>query len=155
MYGPYRSRKEPSRGFALLMILVCLMIASAMLASIFKSTIAMQRFTQSREWRIQAEWLVESGVERAAAKLAENTQYQGETWLLSADQLGGDNEALVFIEVTADPGQPRRRLVSVRADYPNHPLHRASLNKQVPVQLPEEPVQLPEDTVRLSEEREQ
>ena len=131
------SEKKQSRGFALLMILVCLMIASAMLASIFKSTTAMQRFTQRREWRIQAQWLVESGVERAAAKLAENDQYNGETWLLSGDQLGGTDEALVTIEVTVDPGQPRRRLVSVRADYPNHPLHRASINKQIAVQLPE------------------
>ena len=35
---------------------------------------------RSEERTLQAEWLAESGVERAVARLAGDTSYRGETW---------------------------------------------------------------------------
>ena len=133
------SRKETRpRGFALLLVLVCLAIASAMLVSIIKSSAAGRRFSGRRASRAQAIWLAESGIERAAGKLAADADYRGETWLVPAEQLAGDHDAAVLIQVGPDPEDPKRRLVSVRADYPNHPLHRARQSKQATVQLTED-----------------
>ncbi|MHC4179342.1 MAG: hypothetical protein ACYSWU_17655, partial [Planctomycetota bacterium] len=61
--------------------------------------------------------------------------YAGETWTLSADQLGGSEVAVVTIGVETVPEQLNRRLVRVQADYPDHPQHRSRQTKQVWVQL--------------------
>jgi len=133
-----KTRRPNRRGVALLLALGCLAVATALIVSLSRSATIGRQATRQQTWRMQAEWLAESAVERAAAQLAEDPDYEGETWLLSAAQLGGEHDALVDIKVASNPDQPRRRLVDVRADYPNHPVHRASNNKQITVRLPEE-----------------
>ena len=82
---------------------------------------------------VQAAWLAESGVERAAARLAADVKYTGETWTIPPDELGGENRATVRIEVTPAPGEPNRKTVSVTADYPDDPQHRSRCVKQVSI----------------------
>ena len=43
---------------------------------------------RSQERRLQAEWLAESGAQRAVARLARDHDYTGETWSLTARDLG-------------------------------------------------------------------
>ena len=123
------------RGAVLVMVLVCMMVALVILTSLVKLAAAGRRMTDRQAWQVQASWLAESGLERAAWRLAADADYAGETWTLSADQMAAADAAVVRIEVETIPEQPNRRLVRVRADYPDHPQHRARQTKQAVVQL--------------------
>jgi len=123
------------RGAVLVMVLVCMMVALVILTSLVKLAAAGRRMTDRQAWQVQASWLAESGLERAAWRLAADADYTGETWTLSADQLAAADAAVVRIEVETIPEQPNRRLVRIRADYPDHPQHRSRQSKQAVVQL--------------------
>ena len=119
----------------LLVILVCIGVASVVFMSLVRLAVAERGALQLEGWRVQAVWLVESGLQRAAARLAADAEYEGETWRIPAEALAGPDGAVVEIEVQALPQEPRRRSVRVRADCPDHPQHRARQSKQVVMQL--------------------
>ena len=60
-------------------------------------------------------------------------EYAGETWTIPAEELAGDDGAVVRIQVEAIAGQPQRRSVRVEADYPDAPEHRCRQMKQIVV----------------------
>ena len=70
-------------------------------------------------------------VQRARARLAAETNYRGETWNISPRDLGGRDGATIAIRVDDVPGQPDRRAVHVRADYPDDPDQRARQDRSV------------------------
>jgi hypothetical protein len=115
--------------------LVCIAVASLMFLVLLRLSALQRRGTEADAWQAQAAWLVESGLERAAARLADDSDYQGETWSLPSNALGGDEAAVVQIEVEVVPKQSERRLVRVRSDYPDHPLHRARKSKQLVIEV--------------------
>jgi Tfp pilus assembly protein PilV len=117
------------------MVLVCAMVALAILVSLVKLAVAERRLVDQEAWRVQAAWLAEAGLERAAWRLAADADYAGETWSLSPEQLAATDSAVVRIRVEAVPQHPNRRLVRVQADYPDHPQHRARESKQAAVEL--------------------
>ena len=133
--SPNPGHRHRRRGAVLVMVLVCAMVALVIFASIVKLAAAGRRVTDEQARQVQASWLAESGLERAAWRLAAEADYTGETWTLSADQLSGADAAVVKIEVEAVPEQPNRRLVRIRADYPDHPQHRSRQSKQAVVEV--------------------
>jgi Tfp pilus assembly protein PilX len=132
---PNAANRHSRQGAVLVVVLVCAMVALVIFASIVKLAAAGRRMADERSWEVQAIWLAESGLERAAWRLTADADYTGETWTLSADQLAAADGAVVEIQVEPIPEQPNRRLVRVQADYPDHPQHRARQSKQVVVQL--------------------
>ena len=90
---------------------------------------------QTESWRLQAAWLAESGLERAARQLQLDAEYAGETWTIAEEALAGGEAGVVEIEVEEIAGRPDRRLVRVRADYPDHPRHRARQSKHAVVRI--------------------
>jgi len=129
------SRKPGRRGAVLLVALVAIAVASVVFASLLRLSVAERRRVETEAWEVQAAWLAESGLERVAARLDADAAYQGETWRLSADQLGAAYEAAVKIRVEAIPDAPERRRVRVEADYPDHPHQRARHTKEVVMQV--------------------
>ena len=121
------------RGAVLVVVLVCLAVAAAMFVVLVKLAATGRQSMQTQCWRMQAQWLAESGLERAAARLA-GAKYTNETWTLAAEELGGD-AGVVRIRTEAVADQPNRRLVSVEADYPDDPQHRVRCNKQIVVDV--------------------
>jgi Tfp pilus assembly protein PilV len=132
---PLVRRADRRQGAVLVLVIVCVVVALVLLLSIAKLAAAGRRMTDQQSWQLQATWLAESGLERAAWRLAADADYTGETWTLSADQLADDDSAVVAIQVEPLPEQPNRRLVRVQADYPDHPQHRARQSTQAVVQL--------------------
>jgi Tfp pilus assembly protein PilV len=124
-------RRIRRRGAVLLVALVVIIVAAAVFVSVLKLSVAERRRVQTEAWQVQAAWLAESGMERAAAQLAADPLYRGETWSLSADHLGAAHGAVVRIEVDTVQDQEQRRLVHCEADYPDHPQQRARHSKQV------------------------
>jgi len=133
--APVGSKPAGRRGAALVVALVCLAVASAVFMSLLKVAVAQRGALESHAWQVQAAWLAESALERAAARLAADADYPGENWKLPAEAFGGHHGAAVTIEVLGVSKRPDCRLVRVRADYPDHPQHRSRESKQVLVQL--------------------
>ena len=121
------------RGAVLVVVLVCLMMATALFVLVVRQALAERRAIEMRCGGVQALWLAEAGVERAAARLAADPKYAGETWTISTAELGGSDGALVRIEVKAIADRPQRRLVRVEADYADAPERRCRQVKQIVV----------------------
>jgi hypothetical protein len=134
-YPPSTIRPARRRGAILLAVIVCLMIATSLLVSTLGLAVSLRRSTQVQLWGIEAEWLAQSALGRAAARLAADAHYTGETWRLPADEFGGDQPAVVRIEVKAVPDQPDRRSVRVEADYPDDPQQRARHTSEALVEV--------------------
>jgi hypothetical protein len=124
------------RGAALIVAIVCLAIASALLISVARLTVIRRGAAQGEQWRVQACWLADSALDRAAARLRVDAQYRGETWKIPAESLGGPSAGAVRIEVEAVADQPNARLARVVADYPDDPQRRARKTKEAILRLP-------------------
>lgn len=124
------SNDHPRRGAIALIAMITLVLVSMIGASLLKSALAQRRQMDRERCRVQAEWLAEAGLERAAAMLRGNADYSGETWKIAAESLGGAEPGEVQIAVTPDAQQPSQRKISVIADYPVNIEHRARVSKQ-------------------------
>src|SRR5262249_50412500 len=112
-----KGRKRQSRGLTAVAVLVCLVIITMISGAILKVGLAQRDQVRSQERRLQAEWLAESGIQRALARLALEPDYRGESWEISAQELGSSEPALVTISVDRLVNHPARRRVRARADY--------------------------------------
>lgn len=113
--------------------LVCVVVASLVLVGLARLVVAERDRVRAELWQVQASWLAESGIQRAAARLAADPAYRGETWNIPAEALGGQDRGVVRIEVETSPQQPGQRLIRVQADYPDDPVHRVRRTREVAV----------------------
>ena len=123
------------RGAILVVALVCLGVAAVVFVAVLKMAAAERRGVQTEARRVQAAWLAESALDRAAARLAADPAYLGETWTVPPGVLNDFDSARVVIEVQPRLEGPQRRLVRVQADWPDHPQHRVRQTRQVLVEL--------------------
>ena len=128
------------RGAVLVAVLVCLVVIALMAATLLRLGLTRRARIRSEERTWQAEWLAESGLERASARLAADPAYRGETWDVSAADLGGRWRGRVVLEVEPvdRPGPPTFRVRS-RADYPSDDPPGARRTREVLVGLEHEP----------------
>ena len=87
--GVARTMKKPSRrrrnaGFVLLIVMACLAIVTVLVAGWARMAMVENRQQRSAEDRQQARWLAEAALQRAAAHLLLDREYQGETWQVTA-----------------------------------------------------------------------
>ncbi len=115
---PTRIRTSRRRGAALLAAIVCVSIAAAVMIGIAHVATQAYREVGLEQCRLQAGWILESGVDRAAAQLAADGDYAGEIWSLPPEEVGGRYDGEVRIHVESVEGQPSWRQVRVVADYP-------------------------------------
>jgi hypothetical protein len=132
-----RRAKTRRRGTVILIVAVFLFFATFITISLTTAMVREHRQMRLRQRQLQAVWLAESGIERAAAQLGLDSRYQGETWTLTAETAGQDFGGVVEIQIQAADELDRRRVVTVVADYPNEPPHRARHRKTVVVDLPD------------------
>lgn len=129
------ARPVRRRGAVLLVAVVCIAVASVIFLSLLRLSVAERTRVETEAWQVQAAWLAESALERAAARLADDPDYQGETWNLSADDLGTRYGAAVTIQAETIPERKQRRLIRVEADYPDRSQRRARRSKQLVVEV--------------------
>ncbi|WP_406701007.1 hypothetical protein V5E97_19665 [Singulisphaera sp. Ch08] len=132
-----RGRESRSRrGSITVFVLVCLVAIATICGVLLRIGLTERQRIRAEERRLQAEWLVESGLERAAARIAEsNGQYQGETWEIPAADLGGRDSGRVTIAVTPHQAEPDRQQVRVQADYPRDQPARVRFSKVITVMI--------------------
>jgi len=130
-------RRPPFRksGAVLVMVLVALSVATAIGVAMMKNAFQQHKLIERMEFEAQARWLVESGLQRAAARLAEDGTYRGEEWAVPAAQLDGRHDAIVTIRVESMPNQGGERRVQATANYPQKSIGRVRRVKQVTMSL--------------------
>jgi hypothetical protein len=113
-------------------VLVCLVVMTLICGSLLRLVHSQRALVRSEERRLQADWLAESALERAASRLGDDPAYPGETWTLSAGDLGGNEPGVVTINVEPDrdPVESHRRRVTIQADYPVEASRRVRSRRQ-------------------------
>jgi type II secretory pathway pseudopilin PulG len=143
-----RARK-PSRGMTVVAVLVCLIIVTLISGAVLKVSVAHRELARSQERRLQAEWLAESGAQRAMARLARDREFPGETWSVSDHDLGRSERgptgtspanaetaaARITIKVERVPASASRRRVHIQADYPLDAPRRSRHTKEIMIDL--------------------
>lgn len=137
-----RRRKAPGlfrannrRGAALLFAMIALLLASVIGAALLKTALTQRRQARREQHRAQSAWLAESGIERAAALLAGNADYKGETWNVAATELGGNQAGRVVITVTPVSTDADQRRIRVTAEFPAATQQRSRTSKTIEVDL--------------------
>jgi hypothetical protein len=128
-------KKEQRRAAVMVVVLVCLMVLLMLGGVLLRRAQTQRAQVHAEEFRAQAEWLAEAGLERASARLSASPDYDGETWDLAPESLTGRWPGRVVIAVQNVNGNPGRRMVRVRADYPVHEALRARQSKQAVIEL--------------------
>lgn len=126
------------RGLSLVPALACLVVVVLFCVLLVRQVSNHRAVVRLEERRVQAEWLAESGLARAAARLGAEPGYAGETWELAPADLGGQ-PGLVRITVEPVDGRADARRVRVEADFPRDGTPRARAGKTLTVNLGPEP----------------
>jgi hypothetical protein len=115
----------------IVIVVVILVVIGLICGALLRSGTARRGQARREAERLQADWLAESGLERAAARLADDADYRGETWEIPPEALGGARGAVVRIDVEPVADRPSQRRVEVRADYPRDAEFVARRSKQI------------------------
>jgi type II secretory pathway pseudopilin PulG len=129
------TRQKPPRGMTAVAVLICLIVVTMISGALLRVGLTHRDQVRSQEQRLQAEWLAESGIQRAIARLASDPKYPGETWEIGAKELDSTEPASIAITIDRPPDTPRRVSVRVRADYPRDLPHRSRHSKKIIVEL--------------------
>lgn len=136
------------RGAFLIIAMICLLLTSGLLATLLKMAALSRKAARMEAHSLQSEWLAESALDRAAAKLSGDASYQGETWNIKAEDLGGHHAGEVIIAVK--PGdQAQFRQVEAVARFPIEGQNSVKRTKRLvvaassPQGKPETPVSSP------------
>jgi len=116
--------------------LVCVAVASIFMVVMVRRALSEWKMVRLEARQVQCRWLAESALDRAAARLASDPKYQGETWTIPGDRLPRQEKATVKIEVSTRPDKPLERLIRVQADWPEDDPARARVSKQTTIDLP-------------------
>jgi hypothetical protein len=143
-----RMAQRPRRGIMVVAVLLCLIVVMLLGAALLKIALAQRGINRDLERRLQAEWLVESGINRALARIAADRDYTGETWSISAADLGLSEEGLagssaqkaltagvVTIVVDRPAAETNRRRIRVQADYPRDEPRRSRHSQEFSLDL--------------------
>ena len=129
-FPPRPPARRRLRGAVVLIVLAALVVASAVLVSIARLAVADRTAWRAETWRMQASWLAESGLDRAAARLQADADYRGEIWTVAAGDFDGRQGGRITIAVDSVADRPRQRRVRVEADYPDDPHDRARQTRE-------------------------
>jgi len=113
-----RRGSRTRRGIALVPAMVCLLLVGLLLTASLKMARTQKLAAHEAEKRAQAEWLAESGLSRAVARLVADKKYTGETWKVPGEALAGRAEARVEIAVEPLAEKSGKRRIRVQASYP-------------------------------------
>ena len=121
----------PRRGAVLVIVMICLLIVSLLMASLLKSALLQRRQMMKEQFRVQAEWILESALERAALQRLKDPEYQGEVWKISSADLGTRYSGSA--EITLKPTEKGDSLISIQArvKYPEKTMLSVTRTKKV------------------------
>jgi Tfp pilus assembly protein PilX len=136
----------PRRGGMLIIVLVCLIVAATILASVLKLAGSYRRDQAAEQNRAQADWLAESALERAVSRLQKDAAYSGEIWKVGPEELQRQQAGEVTIRVESDRQMPEARRIVIVAEFPADSATPARRTKEQTVSMPTPKPQAPDTT---------
>lgn len=119
------------RGAVLVIVMVCLMLISLLMASLLKSALLQRRQIVKEQNRVQAEWILESALERAALQRLQDPKYQGEIWKINPDELGTRYAGSAEIILNREGKDKNRISIQARVTYPEQTPFSVTRTKKV------------------------
>jgi len=116
--------------------LIVLLLVSLTMASLVRAMLTQRELVRAGSIRLQADWLAQSALNRAAARLKTEPAWSGETWNIAAEELRQTNAAAITIEVRNDESRSTRRQVRVTVLSPPEGPPRVRLQRTYAVDLP-------------------
>lgn len=121
-----RRQMRHRRGILLVAVIVCMAVVMGIVGTLLRGALSARRQLRVDRDLRQVELLLDAGVDRAAAKLATDPDYEGETWSIPADQILSAGAGKVVIEIPdASPptdsesdDAPQLCQVHIAAEYP-------------------------------------
>ncbi len=124
----------PRAGLFMIVAMICLLLTSALLGTLLKMAVLGRQQAELDAYGLQADWLAESALDRALAKLAEQPGYQGETWTIPTEELDGLHRGQVAISLK--PAASNGREVEVIARFPAEGSQTVKRTKRLRVAMP-------------------
>jgi type II secretory pathway component PulK len=118
-------------GFALFITMVCLFIMSLILVTLLRVATESRRQLTFDQYRVQAAWLTEAGIERAVSRIQSDATYEGEVWEVAPADLGGHDGSRVAIRVLPSKDAAELREIRVEATFPGESKRCARQSKQI------------------------
>ncbi|MFK7778083.1 MAG: hypothetical protein QM501_08185 [Gimesia sp.] len=119
------------RGAVLVIVMVCLMLISLLMASLLRSALLQRRQVINEQYRVQAEWILESALERAALQRLQDPKYQGEVWKITPADLGSRYAGSAQIIIKREGNDGRRISIQARVTYPEQTTFSVTRTKKV------------------------
>jgi hypothetical protein len=116
-------------------VLACLLVIMLMGSTLVRGMLLHHRQTKTELMQLQTLWLAESAAALGVEQLRTDPQYSGQTWRVIVDEASGST-GVAEILVHRVEQQPRQRILSIRATYPDDPVQRVVLNHEITVTLP-------------------
>ncbi len=99
----FASSSQTSRqGIVLVTVILCLLVASAMLINLVKATTVLSRQTTQNSQRLQLQILTDDAMEHALNQYRQQDSYTKDTWDISPDQWSLKQNGRVKIDVAKE-----------------------------------------------------
>ncbi|MCY2965285.1 MAG: hypothetical protein NT069_16910 [Planctomycetota bacterium] len=102
----------------LVVVMVCVAVLSMLTITLVRSVIHSDRQLKLEERTVQADWLAQGGLDRAAARLTTSPDYQGEIWEIAEGEGGLDGAARIEITIAPLADLPEQREATVFVTFP-------------------------------------
>jgi hypothetical protein len=129
----YRLRvRRRRRGVVLAAALACVFVTVLLSAALASSALHRHRQLKLQERQLQAEWLAQSALGLAAARLKADADYAGETWTAAAADLESrlTGRAVISVAKLENGGGHR---VTIEVIYPDDPVDRIRIEKAIKI----------------------
>lgn len=128
------SHADRRRGLVIIPAIVALVVVTIFCGVLLNQMATYRRVIRAEERRMQAEWLAESALQRASARLESDRSFRGETWVVPPEDLDG-HSATATIVVEPVEGKPDRRRLRVEAVHPREGELRARITRTLELNL--------------------
>jgi Tfp pilus assembly protein PilX len=120
------------RGAGLIIALTTLLVVMLMTGTIVQSLVVEIRQTRRNAAELQAHWLADAALGRAAAQLRASSAYSGETWqpAITTDE---NDVGVAEIRVDRASGERAQIKLIVEAKYPDHPTRRIVARRELTI----------------------
>lgn len=119
-------------GAVLVIALICLLLLTALAASLVRTALMQREQVIHDEWQLQAEWLAEAALDRALMQLNASADYEGEEWLPESNDKAAP-PGRIRIAILQEEGESGARLarITVTADVPADAQQRARVQRSL------------------------
>ncbi|QDT94726.1 hypothetical protein [Gimesia aquarii] len=131
-----RQGGKTNRGGSVALIpMICLILSLTIIGELLKQSSTEIKQLKKEQYRLQSIWLADAAAQRAITKLNNQTDYDGEMWSLSPEDIGGEFPGEVLIEIDRSIQKNNSITIRTTASYPAKSTERVRVIREWPFQL--------------------